>query len=762
MGVKVANNATSTIVGAVSSSDVGITVTAGTGALFPALGAGDYFYATLVSAGGTREIVKVTARATDAMTIVRGQEGTTAQSFAAGSRLELRVTAASITDMIAEHDQASEITFVPTGGIAATNVQSAIAELDSEAAKSAALAASGGAALIGFAPTGGIAATNVQSAVMEVVTDLAASGGANLVGFLSSGTGATARTVQSKLRDVVSVKDFGAVGDGITDDSAAFIAAIQSLKSRVAVFTRNGDGQAELYVPEGAYRINQSGVLSNINATTRGGYKMRGAGRNNTVIWLDCTDGATKWLYDNGATIRNWGLTFEGITFAGGNDWHKADASNINYAFANINTFANGFKITGPNWESSHHFIDCEFRYFQQTVQWEGTNNADGTMFTACNFFRTNNMFAINNPQSFCVSLTDCYAEVNYGDVLVYGAPVGGGGAFNWKGGAIIQQTGSGVETYVLNIPTSIIGPDDGNSNVSFSDLHIELRANNTHLYKNTGNGGFCTLGFERCNIVSSATVQKEYGETSGYSTTILRDCTFKEQGAGIPTGYHIISGGIGGAGSARRGKNAALRFLGACLLQPDFFQADPTLATTLGATKATKGIVWKDGRGLLEVDDGCSGAKLDASAQPRVTALACTVPGLVNDSYTMGRSGKSRMVNPFFSAVPSASIVGTTVEIPPFVTVVRAWMRLNGAGLVSGTNVRLNISNGDKSVLYGQNTAQPINTAGGHFLAVNIYLRISDDTISRQLTFWLDNGAGADANANVTTGQIVGGVEYV
>jgi hypothetical protein len=144
MGVKVANNATSTIVGAISSSDVGITVAAGTGALFPALGAGDYFYATLVSAGGTREITKVTARAGDAMTIVRGQEGTTAQSFAAGSRLELRVTAASITDMIAEHDQASEIAFTPTGSIAATNVQAAIAEVVTD------LAASGGAALIGY------------------------------------------------------------------------------------------------------------------------------------------------------------------------------------------------------------------------------------------------------------------------------------------------------------------------------------------------------------------------------------------------------------------------------------------------------------------------------------------------------------------------------------------------------------------------------------------------------------------------------------
>jgi hypothetical protein len=38
--------------------------------------------------------------------------------------------------------------------------------------------------------------------------------------FLQSGTGAVARTVQSKLRDVISPKDFGVVADGVTDDSA--------------------------------------------------------------------------------------------------------------------------------------------------------------------------------------------------------------------------------------------------------------------------------------------------------------------------------------------------------------------------------------------------------------------------------------------------------------------------------------------------------------------------------------------------------------
>lgn len=66
------------------------------------------------------------------------------------------------------------------------------------------------------------------------------SGSAN-VGFLQSGAGAVARSVQAKLRDTVSVKDFGATGDGTTDDTAA----IQQAATAAA-------GGA-LYFPAGTY-----------------------------------------------------------------------------------------------------------------------------------------------------------------------------------------------------------------------------------------------------------------------------------------------------------------------------------------------------------------------------------------------------------------------------------------------------------------------------------------------------------------------------
>lgn len=90
--------------------------------------------------------------------------------------------------------------------------------------------------------TGSVSSANiVDGTIVDADVNASAAIGSTKLSFTAQGSGATARTVSSKLRDVISIKDFGAVGDGVTDDTAAFN-AVEALS-----------GSSPIFMPAGRY-----------------------------------------------------------------------------------------------------------------------------------------------------------------------------------------------------------------------------------------------------------------------------------------------------------------------------------------------------------------------------------------------------------------------------------------------------------------------------------------------------------------------------
>lgn len=94
---------------------------------------------------------------------------------------------------------------------------------------------------------------NAQIEVIIGKSLTSVTGDASGMDYTQGGTGSVQRTVESKLQEFVSVKDFGATGDGATDDLAAFNAAMTASKN--------------VFVPAGFYYL--SGTLETKQAGQR-------------------------------------------------------------------------------------------------------------------------------------------------------------------------------------------------------------------------------------------------------------------------------------------------------------------------------------------------------------------------------------------------------------------------------------------------------------------------------------------------------------
>jgi hypothetical protein len=135
----------------------------------------------------------------------------------------------------------------------------------------------------------------------QLDANFAAVGASNNVSYTPSGTGAVATTVQAKLRESVSVADFGATGNGTTDDTAAIQAALDYVQ------TLKGGG---VNIPAGTFKI--TSMLS----VSVGAVVIRGAGFDNYHgTGTAGANAATKlvWAGASGGTMLKFFST-EGLT----------------------------------------------------------------------------------------------------------------------------------------------------------------------------------------------------------------------------------------------------------------------------------------------------------------------------------------------------------------------------------------------------------------------------------------------------------------
>jgi hypothetical protein len=91
--------------------------------------------------------------------------------------------------------------------------------------------------------------------------------GSHQVDFLPAGTGAVTTLLQDKLREVVSVKDFGALGNGSNDDTAEIQAAITYAASLATASPNRG---MVVYFPPGQYIVSGSLTISSSRVSLRG------------------------------------------------------------------------------------------------------------------------------------------------------------------------------------------------------------------------------------------------------------------------------------------------------------------------------------------------------------------------------------------------------------------------------------------------------------------------------------------------------------
>lgn len=227
------------------------------------------------------------------------------------------------------------------------------------------------------------------------------------VKYQPAGTGAVATTVQTVLRETVSVKDFGAVGDGVEDDTAAI---------QLALNTASG-----IFFPAGKYRITSQ-------ITVYSDTFIHGDGKRKSVIAADFSTTGVYILYANAKsniTVRDvslWGNLTEN---AGANKAfavaYISGCSNVIFYNCEVSTCTTHTISVTKNFSTV--WIQAGNANSQASVDSLYATCSSNIRLSNCSFrYAGSNHFAAFGVNGLWITDCDFSSDVTFYDILIDGA----------------------------------------------------------------------------------------------------------------------------------------------------------------------------------------------------------------------------------------------------------------------------------------------------------------------------------------------------
>ena len=273
--IRFTNFARSTLAVGVTSGDTILALAGGGGAAFPALVAGQYFYATLEDAQLNREIVRVTGRTVDSLLVVRGQDNTAARPWTASASVSLRLNAAAMQDHLTQ--TAASQTAAANSEATATNAATSATVSQTAAANSATTAGNSATAAAASQTAAGNSATNAAASA-TTAGNAATSATASQTAAANSAT-AAAGSATSAANSAADAAASAAVIDTanfvqVTGDQT--IGGVKTFTDAPVVPGLNGGqlaGMRNLLI-NGNFQVNQRGYVSGTATTVANQYTL--------------------------------------------------------------------------------------------------------------------------------------------------------------------------------------------------------------------------------------------------------------------------------------------------------------------------------------------------------------------------------------------------------------------------------------------------------------------------------------------------------